>query len=96
MLIYALDKNDLGFKQLRERFPKFSEAKVKEDIFVEPQIGKLLKDPTFYAKLTNLELGTWMSFRDIVHGFFFFLVTKKTMGMILFRLVYCTIQEYGM
>lgn len=58
-----------AFQYLWELFLKLSKARVKEGIFVEPQIRKLLKDPTFNAKFTNLELAAWMSFRNIVHCF---------------------------
>ena len=54
---------------MKEKFPKMSEAKLKEGIFVGSHRRKFLKDPTFDANLTNLELTTWSSFKTIVHGF---------------------------
>lgn len=42
-----MDKNGEGFAYIRNMFSKLSEAKVKEGIFVGPQIRKLLKDEGF-------------------------------------------------
>lgn len=67
--VKALHKGGEAFNHLKEKFPKLSEAKVKEGIFVGPQIRKLLKDPTFDSKLTNIELAAWSSFRAIVKDF---------------------------
>lgn len=67
--VKTLDKNVHGFKHLWELFLKLSETKVKECMFVEPQIWKLFKgfNDTFNDELSNLELTSWTSFRDIVH-----------------------------
>lgn len=67
--VKALDKGSEAFNHLKEKFPKLSEAKLKEGIFVGPQIRKLLKDPTFDTKLTDIQLAAWSSFKAIVKGF---------------------------
>lgn len=36
-----------GFKYLRGLFPQVSEAKLKQGIFIGPQIEKLIRDPAF-------------------------------------------------
>ena len=65
-LVKALDKGAQVINHLKAKFPKLSEAKLKESIFVGPQKRKLLKEPTFNAKLINLELVAWSSFKAIV------------------------------
>ena len=50
-------------------FPKITEAKLKEVIFVGPQIGKVMKDKVFPTKLTDLERAAWLSFKDLCTGF---------------------------
>jgi hypothetical protein len=40
----ALDKEIEGFACLRQKFSKISEAKMKEGIFIGPQIKQLFKD----------------------------------------------------
>jgi hypothetical protein len=51
----AVDKESEGFGYLRQKFPKISEAKMKEGIFIGPQIEQLLKDQDFTTKLNSTE-----------------------------------------
>ena len=48
-----------GFKFLCKKFPKLSQAKLKERIFVDPQIWKVFEDPEFEKTLNTLELRAW-------------------------------------
>ena len=54
---------------MQEIFPHLTYAKLKEGIFVGPQIRKLLKDNIFETKLTNVELAAWRAFKAVVEGF---------------------------
>ena len=67
--VKGLDKNHAGFKYLSEKFPEISDAKLKEGIFIGPQIRKLLEDNEFSSRLASVELQAWNSFKDIVHQF---------------------------
>lgn len=67
--VKALNKEGDGFKYLKDVFTKLSDAKVKEGIFVGPDIRKLLNDAIFDSKLNSVELLAWKSFKDVVHGF---------------------------
>jgi len=40
---------------LEENFPNVSEAKIKEDIFILPQIRELMQDKKFYEDLNETE-----------------------------------------
>ena len=42
--VKVLDKTKAGFKYLYENFPRLSEAKIKEGVFLGPQIRELLRD----------------------------------------------------
>ena len=44
------------FEFLCKKFSKLSQAKLKEGIFVGPQIGKVFEDPEFEKALNTLEL----------------------------------------
>jgi hypothetical protein len=46
-----------------------SEAKIKEEIFVGPQIRKLTKNKTFYSILNEVELAAWTAFKDVCSNF---------------------------
>ena len=46
-----------------------SQAKLKEGIFVGPQINKLLKDEDFDHTLSGTEKVAWNAFRDVAHNF---------------------------
>ena len=50
-LVKALNKEDAWFKYIQEKFPNLSAEKVKEGVFVGPQIGKLNKHPDFVLYL---------------------------------------------
>lgn len=67
--VKAMDKTGEGFLYLRSIFSKLSEAKLKEGIFVGPQIRQLMKDPTFDQKLTAKERDAWISLKGVVKGF---------------------------
>ena len=45
-----------GFEFLCEKFTELSQAKLKEGIFVGPQILEVLEDPEFKNALNALEL----------------------------------------
>lgn len=67
--VKALDKDGDALKYLKQIFPKLSDAKLKEGIFVGPQIRKILKDKKFHQTLSNVELAAWKSFKTIVSEF---------------------------
>ncbi|GBM47771.1 hypothetical protein AVEN_260061-1 [Araneus ventricosus] len=54
-----------GFQYLRLKFPKVSETKIKEGIFVGPQFRQLMKDPVPESKLTKKEAVAWTSFKEL-------------------------------
>ncbi|GFW64921.1 uncharacterized protein TNCV_391871 [Trichonephila clavipes] len=67
--VKALDKEGECIKYLCEQFPGLSDAKLKEGIFVGPDIRTLLKDETFVTKIEMREKNTWNSFKLVVTGF---------------------------
>lgn len=68
-LVKALDKESAAFKYLIQKFPALSEAKVKEGIFVGPDIRQLLNDDNFELTMDNLQLAAWKAFRSICKDF---------------------------
>lgn len=54
---------------LKEKFPRLSEAKIKEGVFIGPQIKKLMQDSDFEKSLEKVEKVAWKSFKDVVTGF---------------------------
>lgn len=48
-----MDKEGHGFQYLQEQFPSLTYAKIKEGIFIGPQIRKLMKDKSFEASLSD-------------------------------------------
>jgi hypothetical protein len=56
-----MDKNGSGFLYLKEKFPKISDAKIKEGIFVGPQIRQIMKsiikenlEKQFYLRIKSI------------------------------------------
>ena len=67
--VKALHKNGAAFQHLSTVFPGLSATKLKEGIFVGPQIREVLKD-TDFEKLLNLkELRAWETFKSVCRGF---------------------------
>jgi len=60
--VEALYKEGACSKYIQEKFPKLNVEKVKEGVFVGPQIRTLSKDPLFLATMTDVEK---------IHGFLF-------------------------
>lgn len=67
--VKAMDKNGAGFQYLKEKFPKISDAKIKEGVFVGPQIRQVIKDDIFKEQLDDLEKPAWESFIKITENF---------------------------
>jgi hypothetical protein len=45
--VKAMDRTGSSFKYMAEKFPRLSEAKIKKEVFMGPQIRKLFRDDTF-------------------------------------------------
>lgn len=67
--VKAMDKEGEGFAYLKKMFPKISDAKLKEGIFVGPQIRQLMRDAHFEATLTPNELRAWVAFKKVCENF---------------------------
>jgi len=64
-----LDKTDECFQYLESKFPKLSEAKLKEGVFDETQIRTMFRDTNFSNKMNQLEKAAWLSFKDVAQNF---------------------------
>ena len=53
--VKALDKSGAGFHYLKEKFPRVSDSKIKEGIFVDPQIRALIRDGNLEDLLSQIE-----------------------------------------
>ena len=68
-LVKGLDRDRAAYKYLCERFPEISEAKLKEGIFIGPQIRELMKDSEFSSRMASAELQAWNFFVEVVNKF---------------------------
>jgi hypothetical protein len=67
--VKAMNQEEAAFTYLREKFPRLSEAKLKEGIFIGPQIRDFIKDEYFDKPLQGDEKVVWDSFKFVVKGF---------------------------
>ncbi|GBM58866.1 hypothetical protein AVEN_87158-1 [Araneus ventricosus] len=67
--VKALPKDGEYFKYPRDQFPGLSEAKLKEGVFVGPDIRKMMKDENFETKMEKNERKAWESFKLGVSSF---------------------------
>jgi hypothetical protein len=67
--VKTMNQEEAAFTYLREKFPRLSAAKLKEGIFIGPQIRDLIKDEYFNKLLQGDEKAAWDSFKFVVKGF---------------------------
>ena len=67
--VKALDSETDAFKYLRNKFPELSYAKVKEGVFIGPQIRKIMADEHFQDILSRSEKYAWVAFKSVVTNF---------------------------
>ena len=67
--VKALHKNGAAFQYSPTVFPGLSAAKLKEGIFVGPQIREVLKNTDFEELLNLKELRAWEAFKSVCSGF---------------------------
>ncbi|UYV63735.1 hypothetical protein LAZ67_2005461 [Cordylochernes scorpioides] len=67
--VKAMDRNASGFVYLKQKISSISEAKIKEGIFVGPQIRELQQDGNFQNSLNEVEAAAWNSFRNVCKNF---------------------------
>ena len=61
--VKGVDKTGCGFEYVRNKFPNVSDAKIKEGIFIGPQIRELMQDNKFDEDLNETERNPWLSFK---------------------------------
>jgi len=66
--VKAVNKHDKGFEYLRNKTPKLWDAKLKESIFIGPQIREIINDPSEHL-LTEAEKSSWLTFKAICLNF---------------------------
>ena len=69
MKALKLEEGKSIMKYLQKKFSALSEAKIKEGVFVDPQIRKLVVNDELSGMLTDVQLVAWNSFKNICSGF---------------------------
>jgi hypothetical protein len=64
-----MDKTGHRFEYVKNVFPNVSDAKIKEGIFIGPQITELTQDKQFDEDLNETERNAWLSFKRICQDF---------------------------
>lgn len=67
--VKAMDTSGRGFMCLSKKFPRLSAAKIKEGVFVGPQIRELQKDSDFEQCLAPKERRAWSCFKNVTQNF---------------------------
>ncbi|GBM59926.1 hypothetical protein AVEN_180808-1 [Araneus ventricosus] len=67
--VKALPKEGECFKYLCDLFPGLSEAKLKEGVYVRPDIRKMMKGDNFETKMETNERKAWESFKLAITSF---------------------------
>jgi hypothetical protein len=67
--VKELDNNSDVFRHLYNKFPELSYAKVKEGVFIGPQIRKIIADSHFEDLLGSTEKDAWLAFKSVIANF---------------------------
>lgn len=67
--VKAMDQNSEAFKYIGRKFPGISSMKLKEGIFIGPQVRELMHDMTFYELLEGTEKFAWEAFCVVAENF---------------------------
>jgi len=67
--VKALPEEGPCFEYLTAKFPSLSDAKLKEVIFIGPDIRKLMKDDNFDETMNRNEEEAWTGFKNVVNRF---------------------------
>src|SRR5258705_1856737 len=67
--VKAMDKDGEGFAYWHRKFPRLTPAKIKEGVFVGPQIRLLMRDSVFDESLTEKEKCARQGFKNVVENF---------------------------
>lgn len=68
-VVKALNKKGPGFQFLKQKFPALSDAKIKEGVFIGPDVKKLIDDHSFVTTLNLTEKEAWMAFVAVTTNF---------------------------
>jgi len=69
IFVKGMDKTGHGFEYLKNKFPNVSDPKVKDSIFIGPQISELMQDKQFDEDLNETERHACLSFKRICKDF---------------------------
>ena len=64
-----MNKTGSGFVYFSRKFPRMTEAKIKEGVFIGPQIRQLLQDNEFDQALFGKEKLAWQAFKLVATKF---------------------------
>ena len=64
--VKAMNQKDAAFTYSWEKFTRLSEAKLKEGVFIGPQIQDLIMDEFFDTLLQGEEKAAWDGFKFVV------------------------------
>lgn len=67
--VKALDKTGDCFRYLNKDFANLPEGKMKEDMFVGPDIRRLMKDNKISEHMKLIEKDAWVCFKGVSQKF---------------------------
>jgi hypothetical protein len=67
--VKAVNKHAKSSEYLRGKFPKLSDANLKEGIFIGLQIRGTIKDDLFVHLLSETEKSAWLTFKVVCVNF---------------------------
>ena len=69
IFVKALDQESAPYQCLQEISPRMIDAKLKEGVFIGPQIRTVMTSDHFTELLDETEKAAWFSFKDVATSF---------------------------
>jgi hypothetical protein len=85
--LIAMDQNSAGCMYLKSKFPRTSDAKIKEGVFVGPQGRELIQDVKFENQLSEVEKATRKLIKKMSLPIFWQIIIQTTL-MIWWMILY--------
>lgn len=67
--VKAMVQTQPAFLYLRQKFPKLSDAKIRQGVFTGPDIRSVLRDEQFDRIITGDEKKAWLAFKEVATEF---------------------------
>jgi hypothetical protein len=68
-VVKDIDQNGSGFLYIKQNFPRIREARIKDEIFLGPQIREIMREAHWMKLQVKLKVATWRTCKAVSSNF---------------------------